>query len=422
MYVVSDGVLQRYIYTPFGVSHIQLIDDISGDGSQEIVLSLNWADVPAVCCYDGVTGERLWQCETSQKVYVDDLGWSDLQLGTVDLALADGRENDMVIIGTGRYIFSIDAATGEESWSFRLPDDFVRLVVVDDLDGDGFDEVAAGSRGGRLYLLSGRTGKVRWDTRLAGQYITSHDSTQQAKITSLDVYDSEAGEIIVGGEDGKVSMVDLHNRTVEWVASFLAGIDELPATIRLTSVPDITGDGKPEVLVTLETKTLMSLAALGYMLAQPQSSPVYMLDGGGGEVIWQNELYSWQDSRFQVMLYDGKPVLIESLSGSMVDLVSLSDGSLVRRIALPTLDGKSLHVRQTMDGGFAAVSNRSDLMFVSADGDIQSCYPRTESVSVIAGSFTGTNSHELLVSGSSTLDSTEEETVRAVGMFDRTTR
>ncbi len=48
LYVVAPGgKLHHFLYSPFGIKHVALIDDITDDGIREVVVALNDTQVPA---------------------------------------------------------------------------------------------------------------------------------------------------------------------------------------------------------------------------------------------------------------------------------------------------------------------------------------------------------------------------------------
>ncbi len=385
LYIISSGTLVRYIYTPFGVSHISLIEDVSGNGWRDIVISLHRADAPGLHCYDGLTGEKLWQLAPRQRVYVQDVGWSDLQLAANDVAVVNQHQGQIIVVSTGRYAFGIDARTGGGLWNFQSPHDLSALAVVGDIDGDGVDDIAVGSGGGNLYLLSGRTGKVKWETMGAGRYMPTFGPSVQSAVTSLAAYGSDTGKVVAGGDDGRVRLINLLHRSTEWVADLVTDADSLPAQVLVTATPDVAGT--PGILAA----------------AQPTRGKLHsqavMLDGSSGDQLWQKGLESWPVTGFSLGFHVDRPVLLEPRPASRVNLVDLKDGAILKQIVAPTLDGQPVRAWQAGVDRYLAVSDGSDLVLVSSEGAIEWCYPRIGEVSVIEGGFTSAGSRDLLAYG-----------------------
>lgn len=168
LYVLGlDGSLRHFLYTPFGVRFVALIDDITGDGSGEVVLALGSTQVPALCCYDGATWEKLWQYAPMVKVW-DDRLWVQRQTSITSLAVIENEGSPSLAVVSGGQVLAVDARDGTERWRSGATRKASGLEALGDLNGDGNDEVFAAATDGRLLLLDGRTGEARWQTRLPG--------------------------------------------------------------------------------------------------------------------------------------------------------------------------------------------------------------------------------------------------------------
>jgi len=165
LYVVGlDGKLRHFLYSPFGVRFVTLIDDITGDGSREVVVVLNDTQVPALRCYDGVTWEKLWQFAPMAKVW-DDL-WVERQMSITSLEVMGDGDSQSVVIISGQRVYSLDARDGTEHWRTSGSCTPTSLATAADLNGDDTDEILLATDDGYLSLLNGNTGEARWRTRL----------------------------------------------------------------------------------------------------------------------------------------------------------------------------------------------------------------------------------------------------------------
>ena len=287
LYAVSNGALQAYIYTPFGVSHIALIDDVTGDGVREVVFSLKDADVPSIQCYDGTTWERLWQRDTRQPVYALNMGWSDLQLPTTDLEILAGRDSQIIAVSTGCCVFGIDAGSGRHLWTFAARDTLQGMAAVSDVGSDGIDDVAVGDKQGLVHLISGRSGETKWSKKIAREYQPEHGQPEQTEVTDVATYDFGEGKVVVVAGDGKVRLLNLRSKRCEWERS-LVSLADLPASMFVTVVPDATDDGEPEVLVTDFTSKSGGGSSYGTgVAAEPAQAAATLLDGSNGDEVWQ---------------------------------------------------------------------------------------------------------------------------------------
>ena len=413
LYAVSEGALQHYVYTPFGVSLIALLDDIDGDSVREVMFSLEYADTPSIQCYNGATWERMWQRDTRQPVYAQDIGWNDLQLPTSDLGLLTAPDSQIVAVGTGCCVFGIDARDGRRLWRFAARDTLQGICDVSDLDADGVDEVVVGDKEGMVHLISGRTGGVEWSQRIAQEYQPESGEPQQTEVTDVATYDRDAGKVAVSAGDGKVRLLDLRDRGYKWQRS-LVSQQNLPASLSVTVTPDVTGDGEPEVLVTDHTDVSGPTGSLAQV-------PATMLDGGNGDELWQRTVYARKGAGVETSIYQGQAVILEPQKDSVVRLLKLKDGNSLGSLSVSTLDGEAVSARQFTPDSYLVVSSGSDLAVVSASGAGQWCYPRLSKIGVQQAQFTGDSAPDLLLVGQSPQPADGAAGVRILSVVDGAT-
>ena len=422
LYVISDGILQTYIYTPFGVSHIALIDDLTGDGGREVLFSLKDADVPSIQCYNGATWERLWQSATRQPVYVSNMGWSDLQFPTTDLEVLAGRDPQIIAVSTGCCVFGIDAGDGRHLWTFAARDTLQGMAAVSDVGSDGVDDVVVGDKQGLVHLVSGKTGEAKWSKKIAQEYQPENGQPEQTEVTDVATYDCDEGKVVVTAGDGKVRLLNLRGKRCEWEQS-LVSLAELPASLFVTVVPDVTADGEPEVLVTDFTSGSGSGSSYGAGVGtEPTQAAATLLSGSNGDEVWQRYLYARKGADVELSYYQDQPVILETQKDSAVRLVSLKNGDLLGRLAVKTLDGAAILIRQFTGDSYVVVSNGSDLAVVSSSGAQQWYYPRLAESSVQEGQFTGDSTPDILLCGHSEQPTDQAISVRTLSVIDGASR
>jgi outer membrane protein assembly factor BamB len=246
LYVVAPGgKLQHFLYSPFGIKHIALIDDLTGDGIREVVVALNDTQVPALRCYDGATWEKLWQFAPMAKIW--DRLWVERQLSITSLEVISTGDSQSVVIASGRCVFSINAGDGTERWRFGASSALAKMATVAGLNGDDTDEVFAGSDDGHLYLLNGKTGEERWRTKLREHKGVNYDAIEHL-VSDIVVLDEESGKVVVTSGDGWAQMFDLGERRREWDVD-LTESDSYQHNLPITLVPDVTDDGLHEVVI-----------------------------------------------------------------------------------------------------------------------------------------------------------------------------
>ncbi len=407
LYVVAPGgKLYHFLYSPFGIKHMTLIDDITGDGLREVVVALNDTQVPALRCYNGATWEKLWQFAPMARIW-DNL-WVERQLVITNIKVADDGDSQRVVITSGRCVFSIDARDGTEQWRFSASSALWRMVTLADLNDDGADEVFAGSNDGHLYWLSGETGKVKWQTNLP-----KHKEVDYAGIAHLVsdivVLDEESGKVAVASGDGWAQMYDLVKKKREWDTRVFEEVSpayQMSEHLLMSPTADITGDGLPEVLLT---KTPSGNQYTGYST----TGRAALCDSAGNK-LWDRDSYVWPGAALETGVLEGKPVFLEK--GDLgITLVDIKEGeSVLHTIPTDVLNSPSVIMKHPAGNGYLAFSSASDLMAISSEGAVQWHYPRITSVEAERGDFVGDATEDVLFWG----DSSTQESSGSVPVYD----
>ncbi len=109
-------------------------------------------------CLDGATGVQRWSYNVGPSDYV-------MRVVTLDDVDGDGRR-DVAVGAWTRVLPVISGATGQLIWSSSAGTlnggDFWAVDRVDDVDGDGVNEVVGGSFDQNVYLFSGADGDTLW--------------------------------------------------------------------------------------------------------------------------------------------------------------------------------------------------------------------------------------------------------------------
>ena len=394
LYVVAPGgKLHHFLYSPFGIKHVALIDDITGDGLREVVVALGDTQVPALRCYDGATWEKLWQFAPMARIW--DKLWVERQLIITNLKVAGDGGSQRVVITSGRCVFSIDARDGTEQWRFSASSALWRMVTLADLNDDGADEVFAGSNDGHLYWLSGETGKVQWQTNLP-----RHKEVDYAGVTHLVsdivVLDEESGKVAVASGDGWAQMYDLVKKKREWDTRVFEDVSpayQMSEYLLMSPTADITGDGLPEVLLT---RTPSGNQYTGYST----TGRAALCDSVGNK-LWDRDSYVWPGTALETGVLEGKPVFLEK--GDLgITLVDIKEGeSVLHTIPTDVLNSPSVIIKHPAGNGYLAFSSAGDLAAISARGDLLWYYPRITTVRAEGGSFVGDAAEDVLFWGES---------------------
>ncbi|MDP8323261.1 MAG: choice-of-anchor D domain-containing protein [Candidatus Stygibacter australis] len=124
-----------------------LLDDVNSDGYPDISVAHSTFDNAVVL--DGFDGSNIW----SQPVA--DQPWN---LSRIDDISGDGI-NDVVVgtLFTSSYVYYLDGVNGSELSSVYVGTPVDAIGVIHDIDGNGSMEVVAGGRNGWVYCYSGGT-------------------------------------------------------------------------------------------------------------------------------------------------------------------------------------------------------------------------------------------------------------------------
>lgn len=397
LYVLGmDGKLRHFLYSPFGVRFITLIDDITGDGIREVVIALNDTQVPALRCYDGATWEEVWQFAPTFRIW--DGQWAKRQIIITNIQVMAEGDHRSLLMTCGRSILSVSADDGTEQWRFTAPSVLWCMATLPDLNDDGADEILVGSNSGKLIWVSAATGREQWRTQLP-----RHDAVDYSNIThmvsDIVVLDKEAGRVAVTSGDGSVHMFSLGERRLEWdTLVFKQGSDNPMASDRLfmSATADMNGDGLGELLLSKTDYPSQDLQYRGTINGQAA------LCDSAGNIVWDKDLMVWPGMAFETGVFEGRPVYLQLVSGtdssSGLGMVDLRDGeSVLHTVPLASLSGVGVITRQPGGDGFFSLSSDSDLAAVSAMGDLLWYYPRITNIEATAGSFVGDSTEDVLL-------------------------
>ncbi len=383
LYVVAPGgKLHHFLYSPFGIKHVVLIDDITGDGTREVVIALNDTQVPALRCYNGATWEKLWHFAPMATIW--DRLWVERQLIISNLKVSGDGDSQSLLITSGRCVLSIDAKDGTEQWRFSAPSALWRIVTLADLNDDGADEVFAGANDGHLYWLRARTGKVLWQTKLP-----EHDEVDYRGMThmvhDIAVLDKESGKVAVASADGWVRMFDLKEKRREWDTRVFKEVSpsyQMSECLLMSLTADSTEDGLPEILLTKSPST----SYYGYT---GYANGKAALCDSTGKVLWENDSIACSPMGVETSSFDGKPTFLQ-MGTSEITLVDLKDGeSVLHTIPLDALNGAGVIMKQPGGNGYLSFSSNGDVAAMSATGGLLWHYPRITNVKAGSGIFVG---------------------------------
>lgn len=291
------------------VKAVRAINDITGDGKPDIIVSTSNYWTMAVNGNGSVTTDSLWAFTTyitnSSAGSIGSTGDYSHQKALTIASDLNGDGYQDVVIGTGggnEHVYALNGRTGAMLWTFGTdhPDsfslgDFTGVDVARDFNGDMVPDVLAASAatqsggvGGRrmLYLFNGSTGAILWQTPMPGftHGVASIDDIDAdgvpdalgtvgepsyklsavsgalgallwdfpvpsgsggAKEIMILSIPGQTPDVILGAFWGPVFRVDAESGTQLWSTATGSGV------MQFDRLRDITGDGIDEVLVAL---------------------------------------------------------------------------------------------------------------------------------------------------------------------------
>ncbi|MDH3402585.1 MAG: hypothetical protein OES32_09895 [Acidobacteriota bacterium] len=367
---------------PDNAPSVRAMGDANGDAIDDLVVGIDESGTDNLFCVSGAsagTASVLWSLETADGVS------GGAPTGEQSLVAASDRDGDGVrdvLLGTGwggRTAYEIDGADGTIRW--RL-DTYLEsesgwvysLAELSDVTGDGRGEVAfgVGSDNDSVYSIDGAssgTGFVLWRYPAADAVGSVHafgDATGDGKDDLVvAVWDSGQQFVALDGASTDPSGTVLWSAGVPGSTAYFA-----------SSIPDLTGDGVPEVLGGIWSSG---------------GDAVRCLDGATGGPVWEStDVF---DPVMSLKLLgdltgDGTPEVIVASWDNAVHLLDGADGSRVWRSAVGTANGGDVWTVAAIDDvdgdalpDVVAGSFDTHVYLMSgADGAIRWAYPTANRV------------------------------------------
>jgi hypothetical protein len=245
-------------YMTEGYINSIIVDDINGDGKKEVLAAGEDDDRVYCLTHDG---SLLW----SVSLTGDLRNRNALAVGDVD---GDSRKE--VVIGTcSTSDNTVNAVTvikndGAVLWSMEMID-WVESVAVGDIDGDGRKEVVAGL-GLRMSESGQFSGEPLQVLSHTGEFLWSFPIAIRVFDVALGDLDGDgAQEIIAGSEEGKVYVLK-GNGTPFW--SYTTA--DSSGFVHEVEVQDVNGDGEEEVIAASYDYNVYVIHSSGRLLWQSE--------------------------------------------------------------------------------------------------------------------------------------------------------
>jgi len=242
---LADVMWERPIYagTTYGQNGLTIIDDISGDQMQEVIVGTAWGD-RSVTAFSGKTGEQLWKYDTHEYgdggwVYQVDARFDYNGDGVKDVLAATGDDAN----GTGpKRIFCLDALNGAKIWDCPTGGPNFAVIGIEDFTSDGIPDVLAGASNdaesqGKVFGIDGSDGSIKWTYTTAGSSVWAVE--QLLDINSDGIQDVAAGDF--GGHIYYLSGINGAVLQSKSIGTYLITRFEL--------IDDVNGDWHKDIMV-----------------------------------------------------------------------------------------------------------------------------------------------------------------------------
>jgi hypothetical protein len=307
---------------------VRAVPDVTGDGLPEVLVGIGDFDVSAdnLFLLDGAsTGAAtvLWSLETG--------GVSDsIPTALTVISDTDGNGYPNILVGThreGLTAYNLDALDGSIQWQLEVSElgAMTSLVELSDVTGDGVPEVAIGLNwtNNSVYMVDGAStgaATVLW------RYYAGDDVNALCNAGDLDGDGDDDLFAATGGFEDIPQMVALSGGTIFPIGQVIWQHASVADFEKCGVLPDVTGDGKAEALVSLNR----------------YDAPIRSLDGATGGELWSSTSVDGLGRKLEVLADvtgDGIPEVLVSSSEDALSVLDGADGSEVWKNVIPGTPG-----------------------------------------------------------------------------------
>ena len=243
--VTADVLWTKEVYSGsvYSQNCLAIIKDIDNDGYRDVIVGTAWGD-RSIIALSGKTGGQLWKHDTHEYgdggwVYQVDVKFDYNNDGFPDVLASTGNDGN----NTGPVrVYCLNGKTGQTIWSYNAGGPVFSVIGVADFTGDGKPDVVAGASNqqetaGRVYGLDGVDGAREWTYYPSGTSVWG--------LVQIDDINGDGKKDIAAG-DFSGMIVLLNSATGGMIHSIDIGNVII---LRLVEMGDVNNDGHPDILV-----------------------------------------------------------------------------------------------------------------------------------------------------------------------------
>jgi len=272
-------------YRTFGpVIDFEIIEDISGDNQDDIVLITYFQEHPNLIAISSNNGSEIWKfkptiegisTETYQAQNFIPYSW-DIKL------INDINDDDIseIVISSWHRLIVVNGKSGNKVWmnDHDFTNDVWKLEVVEDINGNGAETIIAGSEEGKLIAFDSQDGSKHWTFTVEGTVKLVYGMTGLTPVTipnSIDdikdvgdINNDEINDILIASDDGYLRLIsgrngrllddyvcfNLSSTTDEYYGTYTTSPYSsvkrifMKSGIKIYEIPDINNDGIKEYI------------------------------------------------------------------------------------------------------------------------------------------------------------------------------
>jgi hypothetical protein len=282
--ITMDGFINMS-YRTFGpVIDFEIIEDISGDNQDDIVLITYFQEHPNLIAISSNNGSEIWKFKpTIEGISTDTYQAQDFIPYSWDIQLINDITSDFIseiVISSWHRLIVVNGKSGNKVWmnDHDFTNDVWKLEVVEDINGNGFETIIAGSEEGKLCAFDSQDGSKIWTFKVEGTEVLTYSMaglTLQTVPNSIDdikvvgdVNNDEINDILIASDDGYLRLIsgrygrllddyvcfNISSTTETYYGSYptspYSSVKRLfmKSGIKIYDIPDINNDGIKEYI------------------------------------------------------------------------------------------------------------------------------------------------------------------------------